>query len=92
MADSNKISIRVVDETNRQPVVRSIVINTSSVAALFGPGLLFDSAAMQWAGFISWLICLGLLLVAQGHRLRAMTLEEAQTTLDEIAAKQRVRS
>lgn len=89
MAKSHEINIRIIDATNRWPMFRSIVINASIVASLFGPGLLFGSAAMQWAGFVFWVVLVVLSAVALSQQFRAMTLEGARAKLDEIEAEQR---
>lgn len=54
-------------------------------AVLFGPGLLADSPAMQWAGFfllIVYLFLTFLVFVAD-----TLTIEEARAKLDELEAK-----
>ncbi len=52
--------------------------------ALFGPGLLVKSAAMQWAGFVLFLVFMfAALRRATG---KTMTIEETEMELRRIAA------
>lgn len=56
-------------------------------ACVFGPGLLADSAAMQWAGFVLYAALSFAVLVYAIHNHKLMTLTEAQAKLDKIKAE-----
>ncbi|MDD7908530.1 hypothetical protein PUV47_01265 [Pseudovibrio exalbescens] len=83
------LTITIIDDAqSRKPsLFRQFAVIAFFVAILFGPGLLANSAAMQWAGFI---VCL--ILVSAAMKIRAgdrMTLHEARRKLEELEAKGR---
>lgn len=80
----NKIKISIVDaRQSKKPSIPLVIWRAVATAAiLFGPGLLANSAAMQWAGFVV-LLCF-LLLVLIGYNNERLTISEARKRLDKL--------
>lgn len=78
------VTIRIIDaRQSRGPRAWRRYMNAAATAGiLFGPGVLIDSAAMQWAGFVILMVLLG--LVFAGHYESSLTLEEARKKLDDL--------
>lgn len=55
-------------------------------SVLFGPGILLESAAMQWAGFVVLLVVSFLLLITTAGN-EAMTIQQARKKLDDLEAE-----
>jgi uncharacterized membrane protein len=80
-------AILIVDDSHKQaPVGLSLLRWAGFVLAVFGPGILADSAAMQWAGF-AIMILFGFGAVAK-YAGKKMTVSEARVLLDKIEANQ----
>ncbi len=83
---SETFKIRIIDSRQKTKGVVKWIQTSGALALLsgilFGPGILVDSAAMQWAGF-----CLFLLLctfAANAWNDMPMTIDEARKKLDEL--------
>lgn len=76
------IRIRISDDRKQRPLWQRFLTGGAFVAVIFGPGLLADSAAMQWAGFV-FLIAM-LLLLPFSADYKSMTISEARKRLDEL--------
>lgn len=81
MTKNIRIHIESPDR-KRQPFWLSVVKSAVFAAVLFGPGLVADSAAMQWAGFAVMLTYCFVALVAASAE--GMTIDEARKKLDEM--------
>lgn len=79
--------IRIVDaRQSKEPTrAKAFIMTALFFAALFGPGVLADSAAMQWAGFVVLLVMIFLMMVA--WNAKKMTIEEAREELNKLEAK-----
>lgn len=65
--------------------VKGIFAAVGIAAVFFGPGILADSAAMQWAGFVLLIALIGVVIMAWDHP--RLTIAEARKKLDELEAK-----
>lgn len=86
MAEKTSHTIRIVDaRQSKQPnIFRMLVAWIVLPGALFWPGLVAGSAAMQWAGFVFFLI---LTVVFVGRFVDEFkTPDEARKLIDEIEA------
>jgi hypothetical protein len=88
MTDKTRAFILVDSTGSRlERIVTRIATNTVCAAVVFVPGLLADSAAMQWAGFVFYAaMALGTLVVfVSDHK----TADEIRAELDKIEAGKR---
>lgn len=82
--DTTTHVIRIVD-VRQNAVVRAakgMTFMAVILAVCMGPGLLFDSDAMQWAGFVLVQVFAVMMLSQVGRN--DMTIEEAQTYLAKL--------
>ncbi len=80
----NIIRIRIVDQRPgfTAQLAKTVAAIATMVGVFWGPGLLLDSAAMQWAGFIAFW---GLVAFAVSRwNDLSMTIQEARAKLDEL--------
>ncbi|AZV77879.1 hypothetical protein EBB79_08210 [Parasedimentitalea marina] len=83
----DSLNIKVIDHRHKHVPMWLVILQwLILVAILFGPGVLVDSTAMQWAGFIVFLA--GAFLCLLGSTNEKLTIEQARTRLDELEAKQ----
>lgn len=80
--------IRIIDDgqSRRPSIIRRVVPIASFCAFLFGPALLFDSAAMQWAGFVITFVCGVAMIFASAD---GVTVAEAREKLDRVEREAR---
>lgn len=77
--------IIIVDRSWKvRPLWRRVLSWVLLVSIVFGPGLLADSAAMQWAGFVLMLFVMGCIAVDEARKSETMTIAEARSVLDEL--------
>lgn len=69
------------------PLLHRVMTPIILIAVLFGPGLVFDSSAMQWAGFIILIFFAFGVMVNMVEARKEMSLDEAEARLREIRAK-----
>lgn len=69
------------------PFWHSMLRLVGLASVLFGPGILLESTAMQWAGFIVLLVVSFLLLVTVASS-EAMTIQQARKKLDDLEAQE----
>ena len=81
------IRIRIHDQRNRPHAVVAMARFVAFAAILFGPGIWFDSVALQWAGFV-FLTLLGCTSVLNAVG-KPMTIPEARKALDRLEALER---
>lgn len=76
------VRIKIVADSNqkRQPLWRPLCRSLAFTMTLFGPGLIFDSAAMQWAGFVVLLALAGMTVVQA--ETEWLTIDQARRRLD----------
>lgn len=77
-------TIRIVDarQSKRPTIIYPILFLICGPGALMWPGALMDNAAMQWAGFILFLVFLAMFI---GRWLdEFVTPDEARKKIDEI--------
>ena len=80
--------IIIVDRSWKvRPLWKRVLSWVLLVSIVFGPGLLADSAAMRWAGFVLMLFILGCIAVAEAQRPDTVTIAEARAVLDAIESK-----
>lgn len=81
-----KITIRLVDErqSRRRSFKRALIGIIGIPAILFGPGLIADSAAMQWAGFVMFITLIAIAATIWDDE--RMTIKEARRKLDKMEA------
>lgn len=79
--------IRIVDlrQSRGKGTIWSLCVTATLFLTLFVPGLLADSAAMQWAGFLVLLVSLFLMML--GFNAKKMTIDQARAELDKLEAK-----
>lgn len=82
---TQEVKIWIKDNRDMPPFWQRIAQVCIATAILFGPGILADSAAMQWAGFLLFLAALAMALF--GKDFEAMTISKAKERLAEIEAK-----
>lgn len=77
-------SVVIIRETLLKSIFRDVV-STAMAFALILPGVFVGSAAMQWAGFVAFLIIVG----KWAKQLRGsydMSIQDARKMLDELEA------
>lgn len=75
---------------NRKPITQVLLASFGLSVGLFGPialGILLQSAAMQWAGFvIGMFIFISVATVFDKTKIRVTSIEDARKALDKIQA------
>ena len=86
---TERITIRIVDaRQSKQPnIFRMLAAWIILPGMLFWPGLLVDSAPMQWAGFVLFVLMTLVFLGRYGDEFK--TAEEARDIIERIIIKQR---
>lgn len=83
MSEAKSINIYVKSPRSKSPWVTwlKMVVSTMTV---FGPGLLLDSAAMQWAGFC--ILTIGVIAFAtqDARKTTNLTINQARAYLNEL--------
>lgn len=81
---SEQIRIEISVNSRFSPI--SMLRMTSFIGAVFAPGILLDSQAMQWLGFLMCIICaIGFAIDIQRQNQR-LSIDQARKRLDEIEA------
>lgn len=81
-----EITLSIRDDRYKHvPLWLAILRWTAFAAILFGPGLLADSAAMQWSGFL--ILIAGFFAEMIKSTREKLTIDEARKRLDELEAK-----
>ncbi|AHD09984.1 hypothetical protein PhaeoP75_02278 [Phaeobacter gallaeciensis] len=80
------LTFRIIDSRHKHVPLWLGVLRWSIFASIvFAPGLLVESDAMQWAGFV--VILGGVQIAVLGSTSEELTIEQARLRLDEIEAK-----
>jgi hypothetical protein len=81
-------TIRIVDNrtSKRRAFWKQIALITALPLSVFVPGLLADSAAMQWTGFGLFIVCGGMALDVINDQY--LDISEARKRLDELERKE----
>lgn len=85
MSDPQRHTFRIIDNTTsrREPSLwRQTVLVVLMSGIFFGPGILADSAAMQWAGFVLFIIMV--LICALAWTDEYLTPKQAREKIDAI--------
>lgn len=84
METKQYITVRIVDR--RKQKITSVLYSAACfllvLFVLFGAGIIFDSAPIQWAGFIIFLLFVALFVSLLNSSF--LTIEEARKRLDEL--------
>lgn len=80
---NKELRIEIIDGRGKPPVWLAVFRVLCIASALFGPGLLIGSAAMQWAGFVVLIVFLMLALNSLSNK-EWLTLDQAKRKLDEM--------
>lgn len=80
---------KITINTNPQFRPLQTVSSTALTVLVIGVGVVADSAAMQWAGFVSLLLTVIGLSVIKSKKDDCLTIDEARKRLDEIEAEER---
>lgn len=83
MIDNSKIIIEIVDRRLKRAVGRSLSISLLFIFPI-SVGVLVDSSAMQWAGFIFGILLLFTLLFRQKNEGTFTSFDEAQAYLAKL--------
>lgn len=84
MSTPERHVFRIIDETHtgKPSFWRQLVIILLFPGVFFGPGILVDSNAMQWAGFVVFMILIALCAAAWFQDF--LTPAEARRAIDKI--------
>ncbi|RWR28836.1 hypothetical protein D2T31_12040 [Sinirhodobacter populi] len=84
MSQNIRIKITSGDRTEKPPFWKGVRNGLVFFGMLFGPGIIADSPAMQWAGFSILVMIFALALIHEATSW--MTVEEAEKKIAEIKA------
>lgn len=87
---SDPIKIKVMTAPKWKPLRASYVFALQFI--MIGAGVLADSPAMQWMGFVMVILCGIVAIAMQADRQGAMSIDEARKRLDELEAEQKTDS
>lgn len=85
MAEEITVNIKPTQVQAWGRTVRSFLL----IAALIGPGILLDSAAMQWMGFLIVLLVVVGLAVGSDKANKGLTPDQARARIAELEEKGR---
>lgn len=77
------LKIKIVDSRNKFSNIKVVAWSLFFFAAVFGPGVLVQSEAMQWAGFC--IVAAMVLYVLRSLNGEEMTVDQAQKAIQELA-------
>lgn len=78
--------VLISDQRSRPSYTKAFIGQVLLLSMLFGPGLLFDSPAMQWAGFMFLLLIGVSWIIALHSESKFLTIEEAKEKLNELGS------
>lgn len=85
MAEEITVNIKPTQVQAWGRTVRAFLL----IAALIGPGIVLDSAAMQWMGFLIVLLVVVSLAVGSDKANKGLTPDQARARIAELEAKGR---
>jgi len=80
--------VRITVRTNPRLTVQKSVISILTITGLIGLGIIADSAAMQWAGFVLAFLTLFAVGAVRVARREGISITEARKILDELEAEE----
>ena len=84
---SEEITINLSDNTRRTRAISRVLLFVMPIT-LIGVGIVADSPAMQWAGFVVTMLSIAAFSTLLGKKNHGLTIAQARRRLDEIEKTQ----